>query len=57
MDDTGDNQGAVVSETGEHPSIPFEQDEEKILLILTLIIGALVGLTVVAFMLLGRVST
>jgi CIC family chloride channel protein len=52
VDDTGDNQGAVVSETGEHPSIPFEQDEEKILLILTLIIGALVGLTVVAFMLL-----
>jgi CIC family chloride channel protein len=41
----------VMTEEGARAGVTFEQDEDKILLILTLIIGAVVGLVVVAFML------
>jgi CIC family chloride channel protein len=49
--DSTSNEDAVVSEEGGRAAVPFEQDENKILLILTLVIGAVVGMVVVAFML------
>ena len=51
MRDSTSNEDAVVSEEGGRAAVPFEQDENKILLILTLVIGAVVGMVVVAFML------
>jgi CIC family chloride channel protein len=44
--------GTVAGGEEKHPAAGFEQDEDRILLILTLVIGAVVGLVVVAFMLL-----